>query len=82
MSHKTSENGDNPRWNEDEEKNNKAVKGAIDAKTKVQGVGVLFCVLTMVGTKLGAGIVGLPYAVSKIGYVTAAWMQFAYLIVI
>ena len=46
----------------------------------LQGVGVFFCIITLIGTKLGAGIIGLPYAVSKIGYTTAALFQFFYMI--
>ena len=47
---------------------------------KLQGVDVFFCIITLIGTKLGAGIIGLPYAVSKIGYTTAALFQLFYMI--
>ena len=48
------------------------------SNSKVEGVGVFFCIITLIGTKLGAGIIGLPFAIYKIGYVTALWIQLAY----
>ena len=49
------------------------------SNSKVQGIGAFFCIITLIRTKLGAGIIGLPYAVYKIGFVTALWIQLAYI---
>ena len=43
-----------------------------------QGVGVFFCMLTLIGTRMGGGIVGIPYATQQIGFYTALWIQIIY----
>ena len=68
-------------WNEANSQSNVQVKDKTKSNNKLQSAGVFFCVLTLIGTKLGAGIIGLPFAVSKIGYATAAWFQFLLIVV-
>jgi hypothetical protein len=36
-----------------------------------KGVGVLFMMLTLIGTRLAGGVVGVPMTTLKLGYVTA-----------
>lgn len=36
-----------------------------------KGVSVFFLALTLLGTRLGAGIVGIPYATKVVGYLFA-----------
>lgn len=43
-----------------------------------KGVGVLFMMFTLLGTRLGAGIVGVPLATHKLGYVFALIMQICF----
>ena len=66
-------------WKEDTVSISKSSQNKAQSNSKVQGVSVFFCIITLIGTKLGAGIIGLPYAVYKIGYVTALWIQLAFL---
>ncbi|CAI2363784.1 unnamed protein product [Moneuplotes crassus] len=45
---------------------------------KMAGIGVFMCTMTLLGTKLGGGIVGIPAANKKIGYVTFQCMMTIY----
>jgi len=42
-----------------------------EKKSTNKGVGVFVCMLTLLGTKMGAGIVGTPYAIVQVGFTTA-----------
>ena len=42
------------------------------------GVGVFFWMLTLIGTRIGGGIVGIPYASQQIGFITSLWIQIVY----
>ena len=50
-------------------------------KQTVQGVGIFFCMIYLIGTKIGAGIIGLHYAVFKIGFTTSLIFKVAYVII-
>ena len=38
-----------------------------DERLNPDGTSVFMCTLTLIGTRIGAGIVGLPYAVQALG---------------
>ena len=40
----------------------------IKTKPKTKGIGVFFCTLTLVSTRIGGGLVGVPYATDILGY--------------
>ena len=44
----------------------------------MHGVGVFFWMITLIGTKLGAGIIGMPHAVHDVGYTTSVWYELVY----
>ena len=39
----------------------------VDERLNPDGTSVFMCTLTLIGTRIGAGIVGLPYAVQALG---------------
>mmetsp|Transcript_1230 Transcript_1230/g.1241 ORF Transcript_1230/g.1241 Transcript_1230/m.1241 type:complete len:106 (-) Transcript_1230:79-396(-) len=41
----------------------------------IKGVGVFVCTLTLLGTRMGGGIVGIPFATLQLGFVTAIIIQ-------
>lgn len=56
--------------NEVERKENTNIKSA--------GVGVFMCMITLVGTRLGAGVVGVPYATQQVGFPLAFSFEIVY----
>ena len=52
------------------------VKGNTNIKSA--GVGVFMCMITLVGTRLGAGVVGVPYATQQVGFPLAFSFEIAY----
>lgn len=44
----------------------------------VGGVGIFFMMLMMMGTRIGGGLVGVPYATDRLGYVFAICFQLLY----
>lgn len=52
---------------------------AVVAPTPAKGVSVFFCTLTLLGTRFGAGIVGIPYATKVVGYLFAIMFQLGYI---
>ena len=49
--------------------------GPLKPPVKAAGVGVLACMLILIGTRMGGGMVGLPYATQKLGFYTAFWIH-------
>lgn len=51
------------------------VQPKIVQEAKSKGVIPLICALTLVGNRLGGGIVGLPFAIKTVGFTTAVLFQ-------
>lgn len=66
--------GNDPEPSKEEAVSEKAVE-VDEFEAPPKGVGVLFMMFTLLGTRLGAGIVGVPSATQKLGYVFALCMQ-------
>ena len=52
--------------------------GPIKQPVKAAGVGVFVWMLTLIGTRMGGGIVGLPYATQQLGFVTTLWIHIVF----
>ena len=63
------------------EENRDIEKGStnnLETTKEVMGVGVFVWMLTLIGTRMGGGIVGIPYATQQIGFLTALCFQIVY----
>ena len=50
----------------------------VPASTKAHGVGVFFWVLSLIGSRMGGGIVGMPFATQNIGFAVTVSIQVVY----
>ena len=69
------EKQDNLEENRDIEEGN---TNNLEKTKEVIGVGVFVWMLTLIGTRMGGGIVGIPYATQQIGFLTALCFQIVY----
>ena len=52
-----------------------------DERINLQGSGIFVCTLTLIGTRLGGGIVELPYVIFSLGPTVGLWMQILYAVI-
>jgi len=44
-----------------------------------QGIGVFFCMLTLISTRIGGGVIGQPWASKEMGFTMSLLLQIAYI---